>query len=84
MPCQNMSLGIRDSKGPDQLAHLLSLIKAFAIHKQNNWILKNVTMESKCPDETLRVCRVGCSEDVMYLTSLGCSTDIGLQLGKAC
>ena len=28
-----------DSEGPDQTAHTRSLIKAFAVRKQNHWIL---------------------------------------------
>ena len=34
------------------------LIRAFVVHKQNNWILKNISVESKCPDDTLRNCRI--------------------------
>ena len=49
---------IADRKGPDQTAHPRSLIRAFTVHKRNHWILQNVSMESKCPDETLPVCRV--------------------------
>ena len=44
-----------DSKGPDQPAHPHSLIGAFAVRKQNHLILQTVSMESKCPDETLRI-----------------------------
>ena len=46
-----------DSEGPDQPAHPHILIRAFAVRKQNHWILKNISMENKCPDETLRMCR---------------------------
>ena len=41
-----------DSDGPDQPAHPRSLIRALAVRKQHHWILKNVSVESKCPDET--------------------------------
>ena len=47
-----------DSKGPDQTAHLRSLIRAFAVRKENHLMLKNVSMVSKCPNETLRMCRM--------------------------
>ena len=30
-----------DSEGPDQPAHLRSLIRAFTVRKQNHWILQN-------------------------------------------
>ena len=47
-----------DSEGQDQPVHLHSLIRAFAVRKQNHWILQNVSMKSKCPDETLRMYRL--------------------------
>ena len=34
------------------------IIWAFVVHKQNNWILKSISVESKCPDDTLRNCRI--------------------------
>ena len=37
-----------DSNGPDQPEHPRSLIGAFAVLKQNHWILQNVSMDSKC------------------------------------
>ena len=42
-----------DSAGPDQTAHPHSLIRAFTVRFQNHWILQNVWMESKDPDDTL-------------------------------
>ena len=36
-----------DTKGPDQPAHLRSLIRALTARWHNNWILQNVWMESK-------------------------------------
>ena len=64
-----------ESKDPDQTAHLRSLIRAFAVRKQNLWILKNVSMESKCPDETLRMCKMvwirtfcACSKTLFRMT----------------
>ena len=39
-----------DSEGPDQPAHLRRLIRAFAVHRQNHWLLYNVSMESKWCD----------------------------------
>ena len=53
-----MSLGIADSDNPDQSVHLYSLIRALAVHKQNHWILSNVSKESKGPDETLGICKM--------------------------
>ena len=47
-----------DSGGPDQPAHPRSLIRAFSVRYQNHWILQCVSMESKDPDETLRVRRI--------------------------
>ena len=44
-----------DSEGPDQPAHSHSLIRAFVVRKQNHWLLQNVSMESKCLDETVYV-----------------------------
>ena len=38
--------------------HPRSLIRVFAVRKQNHWILQKVSMASKCPDETLRMCRM--------------------------
>ena len=50
-----------DREGPDQPAHPPSLIRAFAYRLQNHWTLKNVSMENKCPDETLHMRRVNLS-----------------------
>ena len=47
-----------DSKGPDQPAYSRSLIRAIDVHKQNHWILKNVSTENKCPSESLRMCKM--------------------------
>ena len=47
-----------DSEGLNKTAHPHSLIKAFAVRKQNNWILWNVSMESKGPDKTARMRRI--------------------------
>ena len=47
-----------DSEGPDQPAHPRSLIRAFAVRKQNHWIQQNVSMESKGKDDTLRMRRM--------------------------
>ena len=44
-----------DSEGPYQTAHTRSLIRAFAVRKQNHWIQQNSSMENKCPDETAHV-----------------------------
>ena len=33
-----------DSKGPYQTAHLRSLIRVFAVHLQNQWILNNLSI----------------------------------------
>ena len=35
----------------DRHAHPRRLYRAFALRKQNHWILQNVSMESKCPDK---------------------------------
>ena len=32
-----------DSEGPDQTVQMRSLIRAFTVHKQNQWILLNVS-----------------------------------------
>ena len=42
-----------DIEGPDQPALMRRLIKAFAVRKQNHWILENVSMKSECPEKTL-------------------------------
>ena len=42
-----------NSEGPDQPAHTRSLIRAFTARRQIHWILQNVRMESKDPDNTL-------------------------------
>ena len=47
-----------DSEGPDQTTLPRSLIRAFAVRCQNYWIVQNVSMQSKGPDETLRMCRM--------------------------
>ena len=59
-------------ESPDQPAHPRSLIRAFAVRLLNSWILLNVSMESKCPDETLRMramnlnlCILHMSEDTL-------------------
>ena len=44
-----------NSQGPDQPAHLRSLIKAFIVRGQNHWILQNVWIESKGPNDILRM-----------------------------
>ena len=45
-----------DSKGPDQTVHPdQPVIKAFAVCKQNHWILLNASMESKCLDENAHI-----------------------------
>ena len=50
-----------ESKCPDETLRMCrrmrSLIRAFAVRKQDHCILKNVSTESKCPDKTLRMCR---------------------------
>ena len=63
-----------DSECPDQTAHARSLIWA-AVHKQNHWILRHVSMESKCLNETLRMRRMrwirtfcACSKALFRLT----------------
>ena len=43
------------SEGPDQLAHPHSLIRAFAVCKQNHWTLQNVSIESKGTNDILRM-----------------------------
>ena len=45
-----------DSAGPNQPVHLHSLIRAFAVCKQDHCIIQNVSLGSKGPDETLRIC----------------------------
>ena len=47
-----------DSKGPDQPAHLYRLIRALSVCLKNHWILKNVWVESKYPDEAWRMRRM--------------------------
>ena len=49
-PCETCLWAYTDREGPDQTAHPRSLIKALAVHKEKHLILKNVSMESKCPD----------------------------------
>ena len=46
------------SEGPDKPAHPRSLIKAFIVRLQNHRTQQNVSMESKCPDDTLRTNRI--------------------------
>ena len=41
-----------DNTGPDQPAHLCRLIWAFDVHLQNEWILKYMSMNKECPDQT--------------------------------
>ena len=36
---------------PCPAAQMHSLIRAFTVHYQNHWLVQNVYMESKCPDE---------------------------------
>ena len=36
-----------DNEGSDQPAHKLGMIRVFTVCKQNHWILKNVSMESR-------------------------------------
>ena len=38
-PCKTCLWADADSEGPDQTAQMSSLIRAFAVHKQNHWIL---------------------------------------------
>ena len=54
--CKNVSSCICGQQGPDQPAHWHSLIRAFAVCSQDNGILINVSVEAKCPDETLCIC----------------------------
>ena len=42
-----------DIGAPDQPALPRRLIRAFAVRLQNSWTLQNISMESKCQDETL-------------------------------
>ena len=44
-----------DSEGPDHPAHSRSLIGAIIVHSQNHWILQNVWMESRGPEDILRM-----------------------------
>ena len=46
-------LAYADSENPDQPARLRSPIRAFTVGLHNYCIQKNVSMESKRPDETL-------------------------------
>ena len=46
------------TEGPDQPVHPCSLLRAFAVCKQNDWILWNVSIESKCLIKTLHMCRM--------------------------
>ena len=47
-----------DSEGPDQPAHSRSLIRAFTVRLQNQWIQQNVWLESKGPGDNLRMRRM--------------------------
>ena len=58
-PCENVFSGI--CEGPYQSAHPRSLIRdpgPILSAKKNHWILQNVGMESKSPDDTLRMRRM--------------------------
>ena len=46
------------NEGSDQTVRMRSLIRVFAVRKQNHWIPQNVSMERKCPDSTLCMCRM--------------------------
>ena len=47
-----------DSEGPDQTAHLRSLIWAFADRLQNRWILQDISVHSKGPYRTWFCCLI--------------------------
>ena len=47
-----------DSEDPDQPAHARSLIRIFTVRWQNHWIIQNVWMNGKDPDDTLRMRRM--------------------------
>ena len=49
--CVNVSFGLFRSEGPDQPEHQRSLSMAFTVRKQNHWIPRNISMESKGPDD---------------------------------
>ena len=59
VPCENVFWAYANSKCPDQTAHPGSYIRTFTGRSQNHWILQNVHvwMESKGPDDTLRMRR---------------------------
>ena len=44
-----------DSEGPETLAHPRSLMRALAVRTYNHHMLLDVSMEIKCPDQTMHV-----------------------------
>ena len=54
-PCENVSSDIWGQRRPDQPAHRRILTRAFPVHLTNHWIQQKVWMESKGPDDTLRM-----------------------------
>ena len=50
--------GRADIEGPDQTARMRSLIRVFTVRYQKQWILQNIWLESKSPDDTLRMRRM--------------------------
>ena len=82
-PCKNLSSGICGQRRPrsncafEQAAHPRSLIRAFAYCKQIHCILWSVSRESKCPDETLRMCRM------MWIHTCCCMFEGTFSLEKA-
>ena len=54
VPNENVSTGIFGQRSLGLPAHPCSLIEAFTVGLQNNWILQSVRIESKSPDDTLR------------------------------
>ena len=53
---------IADSGGIDPPSNRRGLIRTFAVRLQNHWAISNKSMESKYPDDTLRMCGM-----IMYL-----------------
>ena len=58
------------SECSDQPAHPRSLIKTFTFHSQNHWILQNVKLQGKSPDDVLRTRRI------IWLRIWACSRDV--------
>ena len=52
---ENVSSRICGQQKRDQLAYPRSLFRAFLVRLQKHWTIENVSTESKCPDETLRM-----------------------------